>query len=85
MNSLKDSDSRASGWRQMEPGAVVMHAGPDESRRRDRLGSGGVGRCVDRAQVSAGVAVRMAVMYLLLGGQPLAGAAGVSPSEEVAS
>ena len=51
-----------------------MHPGPMNRGRRDRLGRRGLGpRSVILEQVSNGVAVRMAVLYLLLGGHPWEG------------
>ena len=48
---------------------VDHHASrPDEPRRRDRLGSGRGPYSVILEQVANGVAVRMAVLYLLAGG-----------------
>ena len=52
-----------------KPDAIVMHPGPHQPRRRDR--SGGRRRAARRhpGQVARGVAVRMAVLYLLAGGE----------------
>ena len=47
----------------------------DEPRRRDRVRRRRPGRSVILEQVANGVAVRMAVLYLLLGGHPWEGEA----------
>ena len=52
-----------------KPDAIVMHPGPDQPRRRDRPAVADGPRAVILDQVARGVAVRMAVLYLLAGGE----------------
>ena len=55
----------------MAPDAVVMHPGPMNRGVEIDWEAAESEVALIEAQVSAGVAVRMALMYLLLGGQPL--------------
>ena len=53
------------------PDAIVMHPGPDEPRRRDRVvGGRRRSQSVILPQVTFGIAVRMAVMSILAGRLP---------------
>ena len=65
--------------------AVVMHPGPMNRGVEIDWEAAESEVALVEAQVSAGVAVRMALMYLLLGGQPASAAGGVPPAAEVAS
>ena len=47
-----------------------MHPGPDERGRRDRADVAAGPQSVITDQVTNGVAVRMALLYLLAGAQP---------------
>ena len=53
---------------QLPDQAIVMHPGPMNRGRRDRRRRGGSARSTIVEQVANGVSVRMAVLYLLLGG-----------------
>ena len=55
----------------LAPGAVVMHPGPMNRGVEIDWEAAESEVALIEAQVSAGVAVRMALIYLLLGGQPL--------------
>ncbi len=55
----------------MAPGAVVMHPGPMNRGVEIDWEAAESEVALIEAQVSAGVAVRMALMYVLLGGQPI--------------
>jgi aspartate carbamoyltransferase catalytic subunit len=55
----------------LAPGAVVMHPGPMNRGVEIDWEAAESEVALIEAQVSAGVAVRMALMYLLLGGQPI--------------
>ena len=50
-----------------KPDAIVMHPGPDEPRRGDRLRVADGPQSVILPQVTFGIAVRMAVMWILAG------------------
>jgi aspartate carbamoyltransferase catalytic subunit len=58
-----------------KPGAIVMHPGPMNRGVEIASDVADSGRSVILEQVSNGVAVRMAVLYLLLGGHPWEGEA----------
>jgi len=53
----------------MKPAAIVMHPGPMNRGVEISSAVADSERCVVLGQVNAGVAVRMAAMYLLLGGE----------------
>ena len=55
----------------MLPGAIVMHPGPMNRGLEITADSADSARSVIVEQVSNGVSVRMAILYLLLGGSPL--------------
>ncbi len=59
----------------MRPHAFVMHPGPMNRGVEITAGVADSERCVVLDQVNSGVAVRMAAMYLLLGGEGCGGAA----------
>jgi aspartate carbamoyltransferase catalytic subunit len=58
----------AARMRKMKPGAIVMHPGPMNRGVEISADAADSDRSVILDQVESGVAVRMAVMYLLLGG-----------------
>jgi aspartate carbamoyltransferase catalytic subunit len=53
----------------MKPGAIVMHPGPMNRGVEISAAVADSDRAVVLDQVNAGVAVRMAAMYMLLGGE----------------
>jgi aspartate carbamoyltransferase catalytic subunit len=53
----------------MKPSAIVMHPGPMNRGVEITAGVADSDRSLVLDQVNAGVAVRMAAMYLLLGGE----------------
>ncbi len=59
----------------MRPGAIVMHPGPMNRGVEISADVADSDRSLVLEQVNSGVAVRMAVMYLLLGGEASGGAA----------
>jgi aspartate carbamoyltransferase catalytic subunit len=70
----------------MKPGSVVMHAGPMNRGIEIDWDAAEAENALIEAQVSAGVAVRMSLLYTLLGsGQPQQDAPAGAPSEGVAS
>jgi len=54
----------------LKPGAAVMHPGPINRGVELSAAAASDPRTLILDQVNAGVAVRMAVMYLMLGGEP---------------
>jgi aspartate carbamoyltransferase catalytic subunit len=56
----------------LKPGAVVMHAGPMNRGVEIDWDAAEADNALIESQVSAGVAVRMALLYMLMGGQPSA-------------
>jgi aspartate carbamoyltransferase catalytic subunit len=69
----------------LRPDAVVMHAGPMNRGVEIEWEAAESEVALIESQVSAGVAVRMAMLYLLMGGAAVPGGAGVPPAGEVAS
>jgi aspartate carbamoyltransferase catalytic subunit len=59
---------------QMKKGAIVMHPGPMNRGLEISAAAADSERSVILEQVANGVVVRMAVLYMLLGGVPIAGA-----------
>jgi aspartate carbamoyltransferase catalytic subunit len=59
---------------QMKKGAIVMHPGPMNRGLEISAAAADSKRSVILEQVANGVVVRMAVLYMLLGGVPIAGA-----------
>jgi aspartate carbamoyltransferase catalytic subunit len=59
---------------QMRKGAIVMHPGPMNRGLEISAAAADSKRSVILEQVANGVVVRMAVLYMLLGGVPIAGA-----------
>jgi aspartate carbamoyltransferase catalytic subunit len=58
----------------MKKGAIVMHPGPMNRGLEISAAAADSERSVILEQVANGVVVRMAVLYMLLGGVPIAGA-----------
>jgi len=59
---------------EMKKGAIVMHPGPMNRGLEISTAAADSERSVILEQVANGVVVRMAVLYMLLGGVPIAGA-----------
>jgi aspartate carbamoyltransferase catalytic subunit len=60
---------------------IIMHPGPMNRGMEIAADVADSGRSVIVEQVSNGVSVRMAVLYLLLGGAPLGNGAGAQPAD----
>jgi len=69
--------------RKIKPTALVMHPGPMNRGLEISADSADSLQSVIVEQVTNGVSVRMAVLYLLLGGAPLAAGANVESNEKV--
>jgi aspartate carbamoyltransferase catalytic subunit len=69
----------------MKPGAVVMHAGPMNRGIEIDWEAAEAENALIEQQVSAGVAVRMSLLYTLLGSSQTQDAPAGAPSEGVAS
>jgi aspartate carbamoyltransferase catalytic subunit len=69
--------------RKIKPTALVMHPGPMNRGLEISADSADRLQSVIVEQVTNGVSVRMAVLYLLLGGAPLAAGANVESNEKV--
>src|SRR5919109_837912 len=69
----------------LRPDAGVMHARPMNRGVEIEWEAAESEVALIESQVSAGVAVRMAMLYLLMGGAAVPGGAGVPPAGEVAS
>lgn len=63
--------------KKLKPNALVMHPGPMNRGLEISADSADSLQSVIVEQVTNGVSVRMAVLYLLLGGAPLAAAANI--------
>ena len=69
--------------RKIKPTALVMHPGPMNRGLEISADSADSLQSVIVEQVTNGVSVRMAVLYLLLGGAPLAAVANIESNEKV--
>jgi len=69
--------------KKLKPTALVMHPGPMNRGLEISADSADSLQSVIVEQVTNGVSVRMAVLYLLLGGAPLAAVANIESNEKV--